>query len=317
MTFNVINDGDPVLAAPVMQNWRHVNYGSTLNPVDTTGSTTDGTLDFGSNSSHWRDAWFGDGTDVVFHVDAQTNNRVGVGTGTPSGKLEISASSDDVGSSFLILRDEDNTVGSRFPQIEFYGESSLLGRYGVADDGQGHFFKNSSGNDLVVFSDSGNVGINDTSPSNPLSVTGNIRGSADITADDDIVAVDEVRSGTNVRVGTDLYVDDGFIIFGTGNEKTISSGSITVDQTYHTVDTESNAASDDLESISGGTTNGTVIILRPVSTSRTVVVKHNFASTTNDIFLKSGSDYTMDDSTDTLALMRINHDVLGSIWVEI
>ena len=55
MTFNIISDGDPVLAAPIMQNYRHINYGSALLPVDTNGSSVDDTIDIGSSTRGFKD----------------------------------------------------------------------------------------------------------------------------------------------------------------------------------------------------------------------------------------------------------------------
>ena len=57
MTFNIISDGDPVLAAPIMQNYRHVNYGNDLLPVDTNGSTVNDTIDIGSDIRGFKDLY--------------------------------------------------------------------------------------------------------------------------------------------------------------------------------------------------------------------------------------------------------------------
>jgi len=82
------------------------------------------------------------------------------------------------------------------------------------------------------------------------------------------------------------------------SEVTIASGAITVTQTCHTVDTEGNAASDDLDTINGGT-NGMPIYLRPASDSRTVVIKHN----TGNIWISGTADVTLDDIRDLIALI--------------
>lgn len=65
--------------------------------------------------------------------------------------------------------------------------------------------------------------------------------------------------------------------FGTPTELTISSGAITVTGSYHTVDTEADAASDDLETINGGT-NGQLLFLRAANTARTVYIRNNTGS---------------------------------------
>lgn len=62
MTFNIIEDGDDLEATPAMQNWRHVNYGNDLLPVDSNGDAVDSTLNIGSATYRWAD----------IHTDALT-----------------------------------------------------------------------------------------------------------------------------------------------------------------------------------------------------------------------------------------------------
>ena len=57
-------------------------------------------------------------------------------------------------------------------------------------------------------------------------------------------------------------------------ELTIAAGSITVTQSWHTVDTEADAASDYLTTIVGGV-EGDILYLRPESDARTVIVDHD------------------------------------------
>lgn len=97
--------------------------------------------------------------------------------------------------------------------------------------------------------------------------------------------------------------------FAAATELTIASGAITVTARYHDIDTESDAASDDLDTISGGVmgTSDTIII-RPESDARTVVVKHG----TGNIVLKGGTDVTLDDIEDHIELFWD-----GTQWVDI
>lgn len=90
-------------------------------------------------------------------------------------------------------------------------------------------------------------------------------------------------------------------------ELTIATGAITATGTYHTVDTEGNAASDDLDTISGGT-DGRILIIRPASTARTVVAKD---ATGN---LQLAGDFTMDNDRDMLTLI---YDGTLSAWIEV
>lgn len=81
----------------------------------------------------------------------------------------------------------------------------------------------------------------------------------------------------------------------TSTELTIASGVITVTQNFHRVDTEGDAASDDLDTISGGSV-GQIVILRAENDARTVVVKHGagiICPFGRDISLAEDDDYVM------------------------
>jgi hypothetical protein len=94
--------------------------------------------------------------------------------------------------------------------------------------------------------------------------------------------------------------------FGTGtdSELTISSGAVTATGSAHTIDTESDAASDDLDTISGGT-EGDLLVISANNAARTVVVKHG----TGNILTFGGSDVDLDETRKTLLL---HYD--GSNW---
>jgi|AKVG01.1.fsa_nt_gi hypothetical protein len=90
-------------------------------------------------------------------------------------------------------------------------------------------------------------------------------------------------------------------------ELTISSGSITSTGVYHTVDTESDAASDDLDTITAGS-DGQLLIIRPENDGRTVVIKDG----TGNIQTPLGNDLTL-DSTDKAAVLI--YDTAKSVWL--
>jgi len=79
---------------------------------------------------------------------------------------------------------------------------------------------------------------------------------------------------------------------------TISSGAVTVSQSYHYVDTEGGAASDDLDTISGGTA-GDILCLRSADSSCTVIIKHG----TGNIVTPDGTDYSLDSTDKVVALL--------------
>jgi hypothetical protein len=95
-------------------------------------------------------------------------------------------------------------------------------------------------------------------------------------------------------------------------ELTISGGSVTPTLGIHSIDTESDAASDNLTNIV--TTNhpdGRLLLIHPEDDGRTVVVKHA-ATGAGQIHLKNDADFSMDDSEDWLLLGRD-----GTDWEEV
>ena len=90
-------------------------------------------------------------------------------------------------------------------------------------------------------------------------------------------------------------------------ELTIASGAVTVTDSVHRLDTESNAASDDLDTVNGGT-DGYILILKTVSNSRDVTVKDG----TGNLYL--AGDFTLSNTEDTITL---RFDALIDGWVEV
>lgn len=76
---------------------------------------------------------------------------------------------------------------------------------------------------------------------------------------------------------------------------TIAAGVVTATQTYHTIDTEGAAASDDLDTING-LANGQFYVFKSASAARNVVFKHN----TGNIKNPSGRDITLDVTNDKI-----------------
>ncbi len=88
---------------------------------------------------------------------------------------------------------------------------------------------------------------------------------------------------------------------------TMAAGVINITKTFTHVATEAAAATDDLDTISGVITRGTLVRLVPNVTGEVVVVKH----ATGNIRLANGKDYKLSDRLRTLDL-RFD----GSFWVE-
>lgn len=91
----------------------------------------------------------------------------------------------------------------------------------------------------------------------------------------------------------------------TRTELTIASGVITVTRGWHSVDTESDGASDDLDTINGGV-DGMRLTIRADDAARTVVVKDGTGN------IKGPGDVTLDNSEDTCSLI---YDSTASAWL--
>ena len=94
------------------------------------------------------------------------------------------------------------------------------------------------------------------------------------------------------------------------SQLTISSGVVAVTRSLHTIDTESDAASDDLDTLGNGIINGALLILRAEHTDRTVVVKDG----TGDIQLANNKDFSMTSVDHTLTL---RYRSSNTTWYEV
>jgi hypothetical protein len=98
--------------------------------------------------------------------------------------------------------------------------------------------------------------------------------------------------------------------FGGDTELTISGGVVTATKSYHSIDTEGDGGTDNLDTISGGT-DGAMLVIRAANSARDVVVKHG----TGNIYLDlTDGDFTMNHVYDTMTLI---YDNGGSVWLEI
>tara|TARA_R110002020_G_scaffold428834_1_gene638344 strand:- start:8633 stop:9202 length:570 start_codon:yes stop_codon:yes gene_type:complete len=107
------------------------------------------------------------------------------------------------------------------------------------------------------------------------------------------------------RTKSKITVSD--LIFEKGEELTISSGVITVTHSYHQIDTESDASSDNLNTINGGA-DGQILILRTSSNSRDVIVKND----DGNILISDGDDHTLGTANSVIVLFKN-----GNNWYEL
>jgi hypothetical protein len=93
----------------------------------------------------------------------------------------------------------------------------------------------------------------------------------------------------------------------TPNTATISGGAITYTGAYMVIDTEGGAATDDLDTINGGSV-GDILFLRETNNARTVTIKHGVG---NIAFHPGGKDVVLFDTQDYIVLQ---YD--GAAWVQ-
>src|SRR3989339_895644 len=116
----------------------------------------------------------------------------------------------------------------------------------------------------------------------------------------------ELTLGKTVTHNGVRFIENGWASIGTGSTQTIVAGVITATQTCTLVDTEGATATDNLDTINGGTT-GDIIILRSVNSTRDVVLKHG----TGNLRLDGSADKTLDTPSDTITLLRS-----GNFWLQ-
>jgi len=118
-----------------------------------------------------------------------------------------------------------------------------------------------------------------------------------------------VKTQATPTLYNNLVTDSHRVLAMAGTEKTVATGVITVDpdlgdgEMHYAVDTQSDAATDDLDTINGGVT-GDVISLYLADSARVVKLKHN----TGNIWLPGGKD--LDLSLDYSVMLRYD----GSKW---
>jgi len=100
----------------------------------------------------------------------------------------------------------------------------------------------------------------------------------------------------NSTSGSSVQIQDSFFSLELGGELTIATGAITATQSYHSVDTQDDDATDDLDTINGAAT-GNILVLVAANSARTVVVKDSSGN------IKLEGDFSMDNVNDTLTLI--------------
>jgi hypothetical protein len=141
--------------------------------------------------------------------------------------------------------------------------------------------------------------------------------SSDVNEPQDEITAIETELGVDVAgTATDLVTRLARSLSGTGNldfatstALTIATGSITISQNWHTVDTESAAASDELDTIVATiATDGFMLFMRQANNARDVTIKHN----TGNIYCPGGVDIALTDTTQVVAFI---YDATLTKWL--
>ena len=186
------------------------------------------------------------------------------------------------------------------------------------DDGQKLYF---GGTNAYVWTDDTGTNLKFKDASNSETTLSTVAASGnDEKLGVDSGATPDYLGATNadgvLRAGDGLSYTDGgdFVTLdvtklkdASASELTIATGAITATGSAHTVDTESDAASDDLDTISGGA-DGDYLTIWANNDARTVVVKNG----TGNILTANGSDFSI--NTDNKAI-TLRYD--GTNWKEV
>ena len=103
-------------------------------------------------------------------------------------------------------------------------------------------------------------------------------------------------------IGANSLDLDAVNIYNRGEDVVISSGTITITNSYHRVGSEGGSASDDLVTISNGKVEGQRLVLKALSSSETIVIKHGVGN----ILLNDLTDKSLNQT----------HDLIELMWVE-
>jgi hypothetical protein len=159
-------------------------------------------------------------------------------------------------------------------------------------------FNMGAGNDFTITHD-GTTGA--TIAGNPITITS--AGAATWSTSSGALTISTGSGDLTLDPTTNTILEKAAVL--KYSELTLSSGVITVTSNYHTIDTEGNASTDDLDTISGAAV-GQFLILQPASSGRDVTIKNGGGN----IYTRDGADVVMTSTSTPLLLLFDN----ASVW---
>lgn len=253
------------------------------------------------DSSGRADIWLDSGSYKFVLDDSNDVNIATVDNITGDASNDFGSEVIDISTNTLItLSNRNNLINCTAPL------TLTLIDVSTADEGFLFIVKNSSSGNVIIDPDGSE--LIDGAATKTLGPGGSLiidcTGTAWITFVEDVGNVnsrDNSFTGDNTFSGLTSFLDAG--------ELTISSGVITLTGTYHRVDTEADASSDDLDTINTGS-DGLIVVLRAENTARTVVIRDG----TGNIETADGNDIFLDNTEKTVLLQ---YDSSLSKWIVI
>lgn len=103
--------------------------------------------------------------------------------------------------------------------------------------------------------------------------------------------------------------------FTNPTELTIASGVIAITQTVHSVDTESDTATDELDHATGGAV-GDHLVLLAANVTRKVVIRFAIPATADQFYLRGQQDIVL-GGVNPLVFQKMSLPAVGDVWVEL
>ena len=100
-----------------------------------------------------------------------------------------------------------------------------------------------------------------------------VHSTSHIDGEADEITLDQLKPDAAVDFNAQDITNLGGLAFNSASELTISSGAVTATQGHHTIDTEGDAADDDLDTINGGE-SGEILLILPADDARTIRIRN-------------------------------------------